>query len=89
MSDEQGPGKLARFEHQGRGYEATQSVSEGMMEDYAAGDPITVYFDPADPGSSRVGHSPSTLLIGVVLLLGFGFIWAVGSSLREPQRPPS
>jgi len=73
-----------RFEHKGSGYEATQSVSEAMLDDYAAGDPITVYFDPVDPDSSRVGHSRSTFLIGAVLLFGFGFIWAIGSSLREP-----
>ena len=72
-----------RYTIDGENYISRGSVTSAMMDAVEKGDPITVYVDPEDPNIALLGHQRSTFIIWVVLLLGGGFIWAVGQSLRE------
>ena len=57
-------------------------VTESLMSSFERGDPITVYYDPIAPDRSTVGHSRSGFVVTATLVLGLGFIWAVGRGAR-------
>lgn len=60
----------------GQGY--TQTLTERYSSSYTAGQQITGYYDPADPGRVLLGKPKKPVLSGLVFFLGAAILLVVG-----------
>lgn len=73
------------------GRNAKREAAEGVANEYPAGKPVTIHYNPANPADSRLKITPPWSVYGKSgfggLLFGLGLFLAVGYFTQRPTKP--